>query len=471
MLRSATAEAAVLRAVINSRRARMEALAQLRPQDFAEAAHREVWGAIRDLVRSNKPVTLEELKERLEGRAQEIIDRVIQSGKEIIDPAPLIRTLRRYADARSVYRQVLSLLRAQLGRHIDPYILRLAEDYIRRLLTQQPRSPSPALIHQIYRRIADIALPSGEALTNQAVGDRLQEVFAELAATVTVPRSALPSRSFEYAHAVWEGQIGRFIFKRRSPKVTVFTGRHLPAARAVIDLTNFRRDLEGEINRDEPVIWRWGYLDPPVYMETIFEGYVVEITSARRMIVEARDKMWEAWRAPRTQAFRHEEAGAILEWFVAEAGLPARIHKPGVILPHFVAEGLNASDVAVRLNETLAKREGIDTSDWAHFIDHDGIFCWGPYPDISYQPYTEDFYRRDDNPRYRLDVPPIFARSENIVRLLPDRDGLSCMETFAVPECRHSMDILIDGEFYRTEQVIYRQEANQLRMEVAYRES
>lgn len=264
-------------------------------------------------------------------------------------------------------------------------------------------------------------------------------------------------RQFEHALSYWRAEVGdwSFALPRRGEaavKATFTTARDLPCARAEIDLTNFAHRLSGAIAAGDQVRWWWGYLDAPAYEVEIFSGYVVAVTEAKRMVIEARDRMVDVYQARRAQSFYKETADAILAWFLSQAGVEAALHKPGLTLPHFIAPTWHAGDVAGALNHEIARRTGADVSDWPHFIDSEGVFRWGPYSTTK-QPDA---------------AKPEFWTRLNVVSQLPAVGGRSRMVTFAVPECRHSMDIWVDGEKRRCEAVTYKQRANRLRMEVTY---
>jgi len=265
-----------------------------------------------------------------------------------------------------------------------------------------------------------------------------------------------------YSHIVYEGRIGSYRFLSPSqgnvaPSVTITASRNQPADRAVIDLTNFRRELSGKIKKGDEVEWWWNYLKPAAEVK-IFSGYVVSVTEARVLKVEARDKMFNVLKDRRSQTFYNEEPARILSWFLNQAGVSGDLYEAGFNLPHFSAREQNASDVAHALNLAIKRHRGTDTRDWAHFINQEGQFVWGPF---------------DTHSRNAVRFKYAFREGEDVLEYRPAVNELGRMLTMAKPAVRHSQLVNIiegDGTQYtaRTEAVTYIQRARKMRMEVQF---
>jgi len=274
----------------------------------------------------------------------------------------------------------------------------------------------------------------------------------------------LTERDWTYTQLVWQGRVGDFQFSmpakgQIAPAVTITTGRWQPSARAVINLTNFRHQLTGKIEIGDPVSWSWNYVTYPRAEVEIFSGYVASVTDAERLVVEARDRMRPVLDVRRTVSFNRERPGNILEWFLAEAGVRGRVYHPEVILPHFAARNLNASEAAEHLNAEISRQTGLDTSDWDHFLDQAGRFVWGPFKGYS---QNEIIFKY------------LFKEGGNADRIWPARGGrLGRLIARPVPAVRHSMlaDIELPGQEQiqaRMETVIFRQEARNMEMEMTW---
>lgn len=464
MIYTGQGELRVLAAALASRRARLAGLAALTPADFLDATHREVWSIIAELTRSGEPVTLERVKEVVLGRGLAWLDDLERAALALVDPAPLITLVKRYASARAWYRLAKDEIKRRVPG-VPAEVEAVVDQMMERVLTDPAALGASAKIRELIDETVSVAVAAAAVKTARSQGATTAAAQAteelapveEAAKEPSGPASseATWNRKWDYSQPVWYGRIGDFEFSREAPQVLISTARSQPAARAVINLTNFKRELEGKIAVGDPVLWQWGYADRPGELITIFDGFVSNVIEATEMAVEAHDQMTRVWQARRTQAFNDASAAEILGWFLDAAGVPGNL-APGGRLTHFPADSLDASAVAARLVDSLTRRDGVDRTDWAWFIDRSGLFVWGPYETHSHQ---------------RLAVPPEFRLAHNVVHYRPARrpGRLSRIKTLAVPEVRHSMDIKIRGRVHRTERVTYHQRPGSLRMEIAYR--
>ncbi len=271
------------------------------------------------------------------------------------------------------------------------------------------------------------------------------------------------SRKMVWTHVGYFGSIGSYTFSTPyqgsiAPSVRIYKSRQVPSSRAVIDLTNFRRDLDGKIAEGDPVSWQWIYYTLPTATVEIFKGEVVNISKGLTLQVEARDELWPVLKDRRSQYFQEEKPEAILAWFCNRAGVEHDIYETDVELPRFVAKNLNASEVAEKLCEDLKRHDGTDTSDWAHFLDDDGQFIWGPY-----EPHIRPWQG----------APPAVRVGEEVLEFKPPGTGYGRLTMLPRLTVGHSklMDIIqADGATLRVrvEEITYRQESTRLRMDVMF---
>lgn len=272
------------------------------------------------------------------------------------------------------------------------------------------------------------------------------------------------SRKWIYNHLGYWGRVGSFEFSTPfqgniAPSVTITTGRHMPSARAEIDVTNFSREISGQISVGDEVEWQWNYHSVPQSIVTIFKGYVTQILDGQQMKIIAQDGMYNLFKERYSESFKDETPAGILSWFLAKVGLSGKFWDEGVRLPNYSVRQKHAVDVAGDMIHAVQRYSGEDTSDWTFFLDEDGDFVWGPYE--THSKSTAKFAMGLREGEEVLDYRPATNRPGRILML-------------ARPSLVHSQEIDIyprDGGtkvHARVETVKFKQQSRKLRMEITF---
>ena len=271
------------------------------------------------------------------------------------------------------------------------------------------------------------------------------------------------SRKMVWTHMTYDLTIGSLSFSTPyrgliAPSARVIKKRQIPSARAEIDITNFARELDGKIAQGDKVSLFWNYITNPTAQVEIFNGEVVNISKGLTTMVEARDQMWPVIKDRQTEYFRDEKPEAILRWFCDRAGVKHDIYETDIKLPSFPARNLNACEVADKLCQDIQRYDGTDTSDWAHFLDDDGQFVWGPF-EAHKRPWQSSI--------------PLVRVGEDVITFEPPQGGYGRLSMFPRLTVQQSrlLDIKqADGTQIRVrvEEVIYRQESRRMRMDLTF---
>ncbi len=246
------------------------------------------------------------------------------------------------------------------------------------------------------------------------------------------------TRNWLFTQLAWYGSIGSLSFDvlmtdKTVPFLKIQSGRNQPSALAEIHITNFGRQLDGRVKKGDPFSWNWMYKTLPTADINIFRGYVTRVKDGRLIKIEARDMMHELIKpeARRTVSFNHAKPKEILNYFLIEAGFSGKLYDPDIILPHFAADNINISDAVRILERQLTKHAGMDCSDFAHFIDGDGVFRWGPFEEYSW---------------HEVRFPQLFREGENALSYDPAINGPGEIVALPAPEVRHSTLINVAPE-------------------------
>lgn len=261
-------------------------------------------------------------------------------------------------------------------------------------------------------------------------------------------------------------EIGGRRIERGVERLVAVSSRLTPADRCEIDLANVDGELSGLCSQGDVVTVRWGYRGGDE--APIFVGTARQVISGERLHIEAVDRMQSLFETRVTQSFINESPGAIIRWALRRVGITGmRVHEEAVVFPRFNIFNRTVSQVIEMVNNTLLTAYACAAAvDYRWFFDPDGVFHYGPYHEIDNgrNPFTGTM--------------PVFAYQDNLIDLEPalTADGLSRLETVAVPGLRHSMPIKvvepihggINGE-YRVERVEYHQCPRRMRSHVWFR--
>ena len=273
------------------------------------------------------------------------------------------------------------------------------------------------------------------------------------------------TRNWLFTQMAWYGSVGPLAFDvlmtdKTVPHLKIQSGRKQPSAMAEIHITNFSRQLDGRVRKGDPVSWNWMYKTNPTADINIFKGFVTRVEDGRLIKIEARDMMHELIKpeARQTVSFNHAKPKEILNYFLVEAGFTGKLYDPDVILPHFAADDIHISDAVRILERQLTKHTGMDTSDFAHFVDGDGVFRWGPFEEYSW---------------HRAIFPQLFREGENALYYRPAENGPGEIEALPAPEVRHSTLINVAPEegdqiAARTENMVLTQTGSSMRMKFQF---
>ena len=273
------------------------------------------------------------------------------------------------------------------------------------------------------------------------------------------------TRNWLFTQLAWYGKIGPLSFDvlmtdKTVPYVKIHSARHQPSGRAEFRITNFSRALDGRVKKGDSVSWSWMYKTNPTADIQVFKGYVTRVKEGRILVIEARDVMHNLVKdeARQTVSFNHAKPKEILNYFLVRAGFEGRLYDPDIILPHFVADDITISQAVDKLQLQLARHTGMDVSDFAHFIDQDGVFCWGPFEEYSWN---------------KKIFPQLFKETENVLEYSPAENGPGEILALPAPEVRQSMLIDVapeEGDQFRarTENMTLTQEGQSMRMKFQF---
>lgn len=245
----------------------------------------------------------------------------------------------------------------------------------------------------------------------------------------------------------------------RLPRMKVSFERHKPVSRAEIEVPSCTPSLREQLAIGTQITLHFGYRDeqPGQWSGTISKaitGYkkdqiCVHAVGLDRVLKDC--KICQSW--------ENESAEAIARWSLHKTGLPvAQIDAPGVILPRFVASNIPVWQLVQQLAATCERAFAKDMSHWALWLGTKGL-NWG------------DFDESGDTPVIETGKGLITHKKGH-----PQEGTLHCVETFLLPNMRHSMRFaLIDamrgesGE-YRAQKVVQSIQPNKARTFLYYSE-